>query len=84
MNDHNFKIRVLQLLSEGLGNSKLSRLQAAQTYIKEFTYHNVGTDNITQILHIGQTEQGREQVIETITYVDPSVNGSKVIKIVIS
>jgi len=84
MNDHNYKTKVLQLIAEGLGNPKLSRIQATHTYTKEFTYDLVGTSNIIQVLHSGKTEQGFEQVTETITYVDSAVNGSNVLKISIT
>jgi hypothetical protein len=65
--------------------SKMDRIRGAANYSRTFTYHPVGTDNITVIVHTGTTLLGTpETITETFTYVDPTTNGSNITSIVYS
>jgi len=61
--------------------SKMDRIRGAANYNRAFTYHPVGTDNITVIVHTGTTALGAETITETFTYVDPTTNGSNITNI---
>ncbi len=63
---------------------KMTRIMGAANYSRAFTYHGTGTDNIITIVHTGTTPHGVETITETISYVDPAVNGSNVTGIVYS
>ncbi len=63
---------------------KMTRIMGAEDYSRAFTYHGTGTDNIITIVHTGTTPHGLEKITETISYVDPAVNGSNVTDIVYS
>ena len=63
---------------------KMTRIMGAANYSRAFTYHGTGTDNIITIVHSGTTPHGVETITETISYVDPAVNGSNVTGIVYS
>lgn len=64
--------------------SKINRIKGAANYSRTLTYNLVGTENVETITHTGTTALGIETIIETITYVDPEVNGSKITNIVYS
>jgi hypothetical protein len=59
----------------------MDRIRGAANYNRAFTYHPVGTDNITVIVHTGTTALGAETITETFTYVDPTTNGSNITNI---
>lgn len=63
---------------------KMTRIMGAANYSRAFTYHGTGTDNIITIVHTGTTPHGVETITETISYVDPAVNGSNITGIVYS
>lgn len=58
--------------------SKIERIKGSADYTRALTYHGTGTENVITILHTGTTLIGAETLTETITYVDPAVNGSLV------
>ena len=64
--------------------SKINRIKGAGNYNRVFTYHSIGTNNVTSITHTGTTASGNETIIETFTYVNPAINGSNVIQILYS
>lgn len=81
MTDTGFQIRALRLMTTN--SSKLNKLQNAADYKREFTYAG-STQNVTQIKHTGSTNNGLETVIETFTYENPNVEGSRILTIQIS
>lgn len=64
--------------------SKIERIKGSSNYTRAFTYDPVGTQNVTVIVHTGTTLLGIEVITETISYVNPAVNGSNVTGIVYS
>lgn len=72
------------LTSNGDNISKIDRIQGASNYTRVFTYNGTGTQNVTVIVHTGTTALGLETITETISYVDPTINGSNVTQIVYS
>lgn len=64
--------------------SKIDRIKGSANYNRTLTYHGTGTENCIEVEHVGTTLIGIETVVETISYVDPSVNGSNVTGIVYS
>lgn len=81
MNDTGFQIRALKLMT--IHSSKLIKLQNSADYKREFTYAGL-TQNVIQIKHTGSTENGLESVIETFTYENQNVEGSRILTIQIS
>lgn len=73
---------LLNLLTQS--TSKINRIQGSANYSRALTYDLVGTENVLTITHTGTTLVGAETIIETITYVNPAVNGSNVTNIVYS
>lgn len=67
--------------SKAASSSKIRRIQGSVDYNRALSYHGVGTDNIITITHTGTTYLGSEIIIETITYVDPAINGSNITNI---
>lgn len=63
--------------------SKINRISGSADYSRVLTYH-LTTTNVTQIVHTGTTIAGVEVITETITYVDPNINGSNIISIIYS
>jgi len=61
--------------------SKINRIKGSADYERALTYNGTGTENVETVTHTGTTETGSETVIETITYVDPTVNGSNITNI---
>lgn len=61
--------------------SKIDRIKGSANYHRTFTYDGTGTQNVTVIVHTGTTLIGAETITETITYVDPTINGSNVTSI---
>jgi len=64
--------------------SKIERIKGSGNYNRALTYHGTGTDNVITIVHTGTTLIGAETITETITYVDPAINGSNVTAITYS
>lgn len=64
--------------------SKINRIEGAANYTRAFTYNGTGTQNVVTIVHTGTTVLGAETITETISYVDPTINGSNVTGIVYS
>lgn len=64
--------------------SKISRIKGAADYTRTFTYHPTATQNVISILHQGTTFFDVEEIIETINYENPSINGSNITTIVYS
>jgi hypothetical protein len=62
--------------------TKINRIKAADDYNRTLTYDPVGDENVTVIVHNGTTALGSETITETITYDDPTVNGSQILTIV--
>jgi len=62
---------------------KMSRIVNSPDYTRTFTYYG-STSNCITIVYTGTTEYGAETLTETITYVDPSIDGSNVTQIVMS
>ena len=62
-------------------SSKMNRIQGSSNYSRTISY-NSGTNNITQILHTGNTSLGLETITEVFTYADPNVSGSNLLSIV--
>jgi hypothetical protein len=63
--------------------SKIDRIKGSADYSRQITYHP-GTINATQIIHTGTTLIGSETITETITYVNPAVDGSNVTSVIYS
>lgn len=61
--------------------SKIDRIKGSADYNRALTYHGTGTLNVITIVHTGTTLIGAETLTETITYVDPTINGSNVTNI---
>jgi hypothetical protein len=81
MNDTGFQIRALKLMTTS--SSKLSKLQNTADYKRVFAYSG-STQNIISITHTGSTNNGLETVVETFTYENPAVEGSRILSIQIS
>ena len=81
MNNTGFQIRALKLMT--VNSSKLIKLQNSADYKREFTYAGT-TQNVIQIKHTGSTNNGLETVIETFTYENQNVEGSRILTIQIS
>jgi len=64
--------------------SKIDRIKGSADYNRAITYHGTGTLNITSIIHTGTTLIGSETLTETITYVDPTINGSNITNVAYS
>lgn len=58
--------------------SKIDRIKGASDYGTAITYNVTGNLNPVTIVHTGTTDVGVESITETITYDDPTVNGSRV------
>lgn len=74
---------ILTLLENNI-TSKMGRIKGSSDYSRSLTYNGTGTLNVTQIVHTGTTLLGSETITETITYVDPTINGSNITSIVYS
>jgi hypothetical protein len=61
-------------------SSKLNRIQGSSNYSRSISY-SPGTNNVIEIIHTGTTALGLETIVETFTYVNPTVNGSNVTNI---
>lgn len=61
--------------------SKIDRIKGSADYTRALTYHGTGTNNVITVVHTGTTLIGAETITETITYVDPAINGSNVTNI---
>ncbi len=61
--------------------SKIDRIKGSADYERVLVYDGTGTQNVVTITHTGTTQIGLETIIETLTYVDPTINGSNVINI---
>ena len=81
MTHEEYQDRMLQLVNGG--SSALARIKNSLNYRKEFTYSGA-TQNITVIVHTGQTAKGLESVTQTITYENPGVEGSRITSITLS
>jgi hypothetical protein len=64
--------------------SKINRIQGASDYNLALTYDLVGTENILTATHTGTTAFGVETIVQTITYVNPAINGSNITNILYS
>jgi len=75
----------LQTISEN-SVSKIDRIKGANDYTRFFVYDDILVigSNVTEITHTGTTVLGIETVVETITYVDPTLIGSNIISITYS
>ena len=78
--DLNNRVSLIQRILEQ-DSSKMNRIQGASNYSRTISY-NSGTNNITQILHTGNTSLGLETIIEVYTYANPNVDGSNLISII--
>jgi len=74
---------MLTLLENNI-TSKMNRIQGATDYNRALTYDGTGTLNVTSIVHTGTTPVGVETITETITYVNPAINGSNITNIAYS
>lgn len=63
--------------------SKINRIKGAADYTRAFTYLG-STNNVGTITHTGTTALGAETIVETFSYVNPTVDGSNVTGIVYS
>lgn len=63
--------------------SKIDRIKSSNNYARFFIYHST-SENIISITHSGLTSIGFETLIETITYLDVTTNGSNVTSIIFS
>jgi hypothetical protein len=78
MDNTGFQIRALKLMTTS--SSKLSKLQNTADYKRVFAYSGA-TQNIISITHTGSTNNGLETVVETFTYENPAVEGSRILSI---
>jgi hypothetical protein len=63
--------------------SKIDRIKGTGNYKREFAYDSIG-NNVITIKHTGTTALGNEQITETFTYVNQTINGSNVLQILYS
>jgi len=68
--------------------SKIDRIKGASNYSRALTYAAAfgapGGANVTIIVHTGTTVVGAETVTETMTYVNPLIDGQQITTIVYS
>lgn len=64
--------------------SKMARISGSSDYSRVLSYDLVGTQNVISVLHTGTTTNGVETITETLSYVDPAINGSNITSIVYS
>jgi hypothetical protein len=78
MTNEDYQNRMVQLINGG--SSKLGRIKNALDYKRVFAYSGA-TQNIISITHTGSTNNGLETVVETFTYENPAVEGSRILSI---
>jgi hypothetical protein len=79
----NIKLCALEALLSA-DSSKMARISGSADYSRVLTYDPTGDQNVITVLHTGTTSNGVETILETISYVDPTINNSQVTSIVYS